>query len=707
MANKFIDFKQVRSINFGSALLIVGMLSMIIIPLPPFLLDLLFSLNITLSLIVLMACIYVVRPLEFSLFPTILLVTTLMRLTLNIASTRVVLLHGHEGRDAAGEVIRAFGEVVIGGNFVVGMIIFIILMIINFIVITKGAGRISEVTARFTLDAMPGKQMSIDGDVNAGMITQEEAKKRREEVMMESEFYGSMDGASKFVRGDAVAGLMILIINLVGGILIGVLQNSMSIQSAAETFSILTIGDGLVAQIPSLLLSISAAIMVTRVSNEQDMSQQTMSQLFKNPKPLLVTAFILLTLALIPNMPHLPLLIFSFALFVSTTYMGKIQDQKQKAADQASLSAAGTSGGPNQTGAVALKSDEDINWDDVAMVDRIAVEIGYGLINLVGMKKDGQLMSRLRGIRKKISQDLGFLIPPIHVKDNMNLSPNSYQIFLKGVNVAQAEVHPDKSMAINPGHITTPLQGIEAKDPTFNLDAFWIGPQQKDYAQGLGYTLVDVSTVIATNVNQIIRTNAAHILGYEEVQQLINRLANIDAKLVEMLTSAATGIPLNVIFNVLQRLLQSEIPLIDFRTIAEKMVELWSKSKDLDVLTDGVRVALKNLIVYSISGGQKEFPVAVIDRDLAEILQRSIQANQSMNEKIMVLEPSLTEKIYNKLLQYIRKCDLNSITPALVVSAELRQVVEQLFKPSIPTMHFLSFAEIPEDRQIKIIEKIG
>lgn len=699
MLKKFIDIKHIRQVNFGSAILIIAMLVMIIIPLPPFLLDLLFSFNITLSLVILMACIYVVRPLEFSLFPTILLVTTLLRLTLNIASTRVVLLHGHEGRDAAGDVIRAFGEVVIGGNFVVGMIIFIILMIINFIVITKGAGRISEVTARFILDAMPGKQMAIDADLNAGVISQEEAKKRRQDVMLESEFYGSMDGASKFVRGDAIAGLLILMINLIGGIMIGVLQNGMTLQLAAENFSILTIGDGLVAQIPSLLLSISAAIMVTRVSNEQDMSQQTLTQLFKNPKPLIVSGFILLALALIPHMPHLPLLIFSLALFVSTSYFNQLAQQKKLTSDlQTNPTTSTQTNNPLET---------EIDWDDVVIVDRIAIEIGYGLINLVGIKKEGQLMTRLKGIRKKISQDLGFLIPAIHVKDNMNLAANQYRIFLKGVQVGESLVHPDKSLAINPGHITTSLPGIACKDPSFNLDAYWISPQQKEYAQGLGFTFVDVSTVIATNVNQIIRANASHLLGYEEVQQLINRLANSDAKLVEMFTSSASGVPLNITFNVLQRLLQSGIPLIDFRTIAEKMVEIWSRTKDLDALTDGVRIALKHLIVYSISGGQKEFPVAVIDADLTEILQRSIQGNQSMNERIMVLEPSLTEKIYNKLLQYIKKCDISSITPALVVPHELRQMVEQLFKPSIPSMHFLSFAEIPEDRQIKIIEKIG
>lgn len=698
MLNGMVNVKQLRTVNLGSAFLIIAMLMMIVIPLPPFVLDLLFSFNITLSLIILMACIYIVSPLEFSLFPTILLITTLLRLTLNIASTRVVLLHGHEGPYAAGEVIRAFGEVVIGGNFVVGMIIFIILMIINFIVITKGAGRISEVTARFTLDAMPGKQMSIDADVNAGLINQEEAKKRRKQVIQESEFYGSMDGASKFVRGDAIAGLLILFINMIGGIIIGVFQNGMSFELAVENFSILTIGDGLVAQIPSLLLSISAAIIVTRVSNDEDISQQTLTQLFTNPKPLLVTSVILLCLALIPKMPHMPLMVFSLLVLVLASYV-----EKKKVA----LNSQARTDGNNKLEESSPRLETDLDWSDVVLIDRISLEIGYGLINLVGMKKDGQLISRIKGIRKKISKDYGFLIPAIHVKDNINLPPNTYRIHLKGVTVAESSVYPDKWLAINPGHITGTLPGVPCKDPSFNLDAFWIAEEQKDYAQGLGYTIVDVSTVIATNINQIIRANLTHILGYEEVHQLISRLANQDPKLAEAFTSPATGIPLAIIFSVLQKLLQSGVPIIDFRTIAEKMVDAWSKSKDQDVLTDSVRIALKHLIVYSICGSDKELPVAVIDNDLAQILLKSIQINQGAGEKMVVLEPSLTEKIYTRLLEYVQMCHLQSLPVILLLTNELRPLLERLFRPTIPNMHFLSFAEIPEDKQIRITEKIG
>jgi flagellar biosynthesis protein FlhA len=697
------NIAPIKTTSIGAAILVLAMLIMVIIPLPPYVLDFLFSFNISISLIILMVCIYVIRPLEFSVYPTILLITTLLRLTLNIASTRVVLLHGHEGPQAAGEVIRAFGEVVIGGNFVVGLIIFTILMIINFIVVTKGAGRISEVSARFTLDAMPGKQMSIDADLNAGVIGQEEAKKRRQEVIQEADFYGSMDGASKFVRGDAIAGLLILFINLVGGIIIGVFQNGMSFQAASMDFSILTIGDGLVAQIPALLLSISAAILVTRVSNEQDMGQQTMSQLFNNPRPLILTSLVMAGLALIPKMPHLPL--FSFALIIAgSTYL--LPSSKKKRALVLANSAPGNAVAAQQDAKAALTS-QDIDWNDVTPLDRIALEIGYGLIHLVGVKKDGQLISRIKGIRKKISQELGFLIPSIHVKDNLDLPSNVYRIYLKGVIVAQATVYPDKSLAISAEQIDKPLPGIPCKDPTFGLDGFWISEGQKDYAQGLGYTIVDVSTVIATNLNQVIRANTSHILGYEEVQQLINRLANSDPKLTEAFTSGVSAIPLNIVVTVLQKLLQSGIPIIDFRTIAEKMVDSWARVKDQEALTAAVRIALKHLIVYSICGNQKELPVAVIDNELAQILLKSVQTNQGVNEKIIVIEPALTEKLYNSFLEYVRVCELKSLPTILLLSHEIREMLERLFKPNIPNLNFLSFNEIPEEKQIKIIERIG
>lgn len=696
MIYRIVNLQQFKNSNAGSALLIVAMLIMVIIPLPPIMLDLLFSFNITLSLLILMVCLYVVRPLDFNVFPTILLITTLLRLTLNIASTRIVLLHGHQGTAAAGQVIKAFGEVVIGGNFVVGLIIFVILMIINFIVVTKGAGRISEVSARFTLDAMPGKQMAIDADLNAGSIGQEEAKKRRQEIIMESDFYGSMDGASKFVRGDAIAGLLILFINLIGGIIIGTTQYNMSFASAAHTFSILTIGDGLVAQIPSLLLSISAAMMVTRVSNEADISQQTVSQLLTNPKPIFLSAFVLACLASIPGMPHIPLLSFAVGGFIMSYFLSMQKNLEPELA-----------GFPAPIDKKLPENSVEIEWADVTSTDRIALELGYGLIPLVGIKKDGQLVSRIKGVRKKLSQKLGFLIPSVHIKDNFNLAPNAYRIYLKGVVVAESVVYADKLLAISAGESKQALPGIPSKDPTFGLDCYWIAENQKDYAQGLGFTIVDASTVIATHLNQIIQTNAGYILGYEEVQQLISRLVNSEPKLAETLSSSAHGIPITVIFSVLQKLLQSEIPIVDFTTIAETMIDSWARVKDQEVVTTSVRIALKHLIVYSICGHEKELPAAVLDNELTQVLLKSVQLNQSLNEKMVVLEPGLTDKIYNQLLEYVKKCESKSLPVIFLMHDELRTVMERLFKTSIPNMHFLAFAEIPDNKQIKIIERIG
>lgn len=696
MVNKITSIEFIKNFHFGILFLIVVMLLMTILPLPPFILDLLFTSNITLSLIILMVCVYVFRPLEFSIFPTILLVTTLLRLTLNIASTRVVLLNGHEGPSAAGQVIRAFGEVVIGGNFVVGMIVFAILMIINFVVVTKGAGRVSEVSARFTLDAMPGKQMSIDADLNAGIINQEEAKRRRSEIIQEADFYGSMDGASKFVRGDAIAGLLILFINLIGGIIIGVFQHGMPIGLAMKNFSLLTIGDGLVAQIPSLLMSIAAAIMVTRVSNEQDIRQQTITQLFSNPKPLTLTSATIFVLALVPHMPHVPFLTLAFLSMTASYFI--YNRQKNKDAKKTD---------PSASAAQAKAEQPELDWDEVVSNDRIALEIGYNLVSLVGINKNGLLINRIKGIRKKLSMELGFLIPPVHVKDNLTLIPNHYRIYLKGVIISESEIYPDMNLAINPGHIKQVLTGVQCKDPTFGLDACWVNMDQRDFAQGLGYTVVDASTVLATHLNQVIRTNSSHLLGYDEVQQLLNKLTRSTPKLVETLTSSTQGVPLNIIVTVLQRLLQSDVPIIDMRTIAEKMIESWARSKDIESLVEAVRVSLKHLIVYSICNNSKEVPVAVFDPDLAQILHKSIQQKPEIGEKIVILEPSLTERIFSKLLEYVRKCELESIPAILLASSELRSLLEKIFKPGIPTMHFLAHSEIPDDRQLSIIAKIG
>lgn len=705
MDGEFYILSRLKNFNFGVLALVISMLVMTILPLPPLMLDLLFTFNIALSLIILMVCVYVVRPLEFSIFPTVLLIATLLRLTLNISSTRVVLLHGNQGPGAAGQVIKSFGEVVIGGNFIVGLIIFAILMIINFVVITKGAGRISEVSARFTLDAMPGKQMSIDSDLNAGLLTQEEAKLKRQEVVQEADFYGSMDGASKFVRGDAIAGMLILFINLIGGILIGIFQHHMLLIDAVHNFSILTIGDGLVAQIPSLLMSISAAIIVTRVSNEQDITQQTVSQIFNNDKPIFISAIVLIVLAMIPNMPHFAFLLLGSALLVvgyliNASKMALGLPKKNVDNEIAQLSS-------NVSQKASGQMAEDIGWDDVVSMDRLSLEIGYGLIGLVGVNKDGILINRIKNIRKKLSLELGFLIPPIHIKDNINLGANHYSILLKNVVIANYEVYSDKILAINPGYIQQTLNGIPCKDPSFGLDAYWIGASQRDFAVGLGFTVVDCSTVIATHLNQLIRSNASHMLGYDEVQQILNRLAQTMPKLVETLTTSTQSVPLNVIVTLMQKLLAANIPLIDMRTIAEKMIESWSFSKNIEHMYESVRVALKNLIVYNIANNDKKLPVAVLEDELAQILHRSIQPNQESGEKIMVIEPTLSERIYTKLLEYLQRCEMESIPAVLLVAKELRPLFEKLYKSGIPSMHFLSTDEVPDDKQITFMAKIG
>tara|TARA_Y100000588_G_C14256296_1_gene925624 strand:- start:1033 stop:3123 length:2091 start_codon:yes stop_codon:yes gene_type:complete len=683
--------------SIGTIFMVMAMLVMVIIQLPPFMLDMFFSFNITISLLILMVSLSIVEPLEFSIFPTILLVTTLLRLTLNIASTRVVLLHGNEGTQAAGEIIRAFGEVVIGGNFVVGLIVFAILMIINFIVVTKGAGRISEVSARFTLDALPGKQMAIDADVGAGVVTQQEAKEMRKSLMQEADFYGAMDGASKFVRGDAVASLLILVINLLGGIAIGVFQHGMSFSDSARTFAILTIGDGLVAQIPALLLSIAAALIVTRVSSDQNISDQTVSQVFRNSKPIFLSAVVLSCLAVIPQMPHTPLLAFASLLFFS----GYVFSEKQK------TQTATETGDGHQNSEVLDDESEEIGWSDVASTDRVVLEIGYGLIHLVGVNQDGALISRIKGIRKKLSKDLGFLIPSIRVRDNLDLPSNHYVFSLKGVQIAKASVQPGKLLAISSGPVSGQLKGVACKEPTFGLDGYWISSGQREYAQGLGYTVVDESTVIATHINHLLKTNASHVFGYNETHELVNNLMKTEPKLCESLTSGASAVPMNTIVTVLQKLLQSGIPLIDFRTTAETMIDAWSKVKEQDKLVESVRISLKQLIVYSICGSQHELPVAVLDNELTHILLKSVQVNQSANEKMVVLEPTLTENIYNRLLEYIQKCEVQSLPSILLLNNELRGLIEKLFKPSIPNLHFLSYSEIPEEKQIKVIQRIG
>jgi len=687
-------FSELIQGGIGAPLLLLGMLAMVILPLPPILLDMFFTFNITFALITLLIVIYAKKPLDFALFPTIILIATLLRLSLNVASTRVVLLHGHEGPDAAGQVIQSFGEVVIGGNYAVGMVVFIILVIINFVVVTKGAGRVAEVSARFTLDSMPGKQMAIDADLNQGLIDQDQAKARREEVTREADFYGSMDGASKFVRGDAIAGILITIINVAGGFTIGMLQHDLSAAQSAEYFVLLTIGDGLVAQIPGLILSTAAGIMVTRENREEDMGGKFIANLFNKPKTMGVTSGIMAIIGLVPGMPHFAFLTFSAITGVLAWRMKQknTSTELEVVQEQQALQA--------QT--EENESDlKELSWDDVMPIDSIGLEVGYRLIPMVDKSQGGQLMSRIKGVRKKLSQDLGFLIPPVHIRDNLDLAPNVYRIALMGVSVGEAEVHPEHDMAINPGQVFGEIDGIKTKDPAFGLPATWIEQNVKENAQTLGYTVVDANTVIATHLSQLLNENATQLLGHEEVQQLLDRLAASAPKLVEDLVPKI--LPLSTLVKVLQNLLNESIPVRDFKTIIEAMAEYASQTQDAGILTAQVRVALGRFIVQHINGLGNELSVITLEPSLEQLLLQSLQ----MSEDGGGIEPGLAERIHQSLTESAQTQEMNGSPAILLVSGQVRLMMMRFVKHSIPNMHVLAYNEVPDSMQIKIVSTVG
>tara|TARA_R110000787_G_scaffold73381_3_gene163390 strand:+ start:7 stop:2115 length:2109 start_codon:yes stop_codon:yes gene_type:complete len=674
-------------VGAGTPMLVVVMLAMVVLPLPPVMLDLLFTFNISLSLIVLLAVVYTARPLEFAIFPTVLLIATLLRLALNIASTRVVLLNGHEGTDAAGKVIEAFGDFVVGGNYAVGLVVFAILVIINFVVVTKGGGRISEVSARFTLDAMPGKQMAIDADLNAGQITQEEAHQRRQDVGREADFYGAMDGASKFVRGDAVAGILILFINIIGGMTIGMLQHDLSMAQSAHNYVLLTIGDGLVAQIPSLLLSTAAAIIVTRVSDAQDMGQQVVTQLFKNPRALMITGCVLGALGLVPGMPNLV-----FLSLAGLMMGGALMLTQAGVADQTDVV---------ESAPAAPTEQRELSWEDVPPVDVIGLEVGYRLISLVDKNQGGELLGRVKGVRKKLSQDLGFLVQAVHIRDNLDLSPNTYRITLLDVPVGEAEVHPGKELAINPGQVFGALRGVETSDPAFGLKAVWIEPNQRDEAQAMGYTVVDCSTVIATHLSELLKQHAHNLLGHDEVQQLLNQLAKSSPKLVENLVP--NTLSLSVILKVMQNLLEEGIPVRDVRTIAENLTERGSKSQEADTLTAQVRIALSRTIYQHINGMANELEVMTLDTELEQILLSVIQGSTTGGG----LEPGLTDRMLRQINEYAQTQTADGRTPVLLVSSSLRAWLSRLVRGANPGMHVLAFEEIPANKRIRVTSTAG
>lgn len=677
----------------GTPLFVLAVLAMVILPMHPFLLDTLFSFNITLSMIVLLVAVYTRRPLDFAAFPTILLIATLLRLALNIASTRVVLLHGHEGADAAGNVIEAFGSVVIGGNYTVGLVVFAILIIINFVVITKGAGRISEVTARFTLDAMPGKQMAIDADLNSGLITQEEAKQRRQDVTREADFYGSMDGASKFVKGDAIAGILILMINLIGGFIIGMVQHGLSFGQAVEVYTLLSIGDGLVAQIPALLLSVATAIVITRENDDKDMSEQVSLQLISNPRILIIAASILFIMGVVPGMPHIAFL--SMALLLAGMAYLRIKAEKQETSGELVTQ-------QKQLADATPPEQKEIGWDDVHQVDTIGLEVGYRLIPMVDKTQGGELLARIKGVRKKLSQELGFLVPAVHIRDNLDLGPNQYRITLMGVTFGEADIRPEWEMAINPGQVFGELKGEKTIDPAFGLEATWIRREDREHAQTLGYTVVDSATVIATHLSQILTNNASQLLGHEEGQQLLDMLGKQTPKLSEALVPDTLN--LAAVVKVLQNLLSEGVPVRDFRTIAQTLVEYGAKSQDTDVLTAAVRISLRRLIVQEAAGGMEELPVITLAPELEQMLHQSMQAAGNEGAGI---EPGMAEKIQQSLQEAHQRQEMNGQPSVLLTSGVLRNTLSRFVRNTIPGMHVLSYQEVPDDKQIRITSSIG
>lgn len=707
--------------NLSIPILLLMLLGMMTLPLPAFLLDVFFSFNIALSIVVLLVGVYTLRPLDFAVFPTILLVATLLRLALNVASTRVVLLNGHEGGDAAGKVIQAFGEVVIGGNYAVGLVVFIILMIINFVVVTKGAGRISEVSARFTLDAMPGKQMAIDADLNAGLIDQDEARTRRADVAAEADFYGAMDGASKFVRGDAVAGILILVINIIGGLAVGMAQHDLEFMEALEKYVLLTIGDGLVAQIPSLLLSTATAIMVTRVNSSEDMNRQVLSQMFDSPRAMAVAAFILFVMGVVPGMPHVPFLSLAIVCGLLAYYI-HFKHQQVEVVEEGGFSqrnsgvpkSSGSPAGAGQVPSASLPAPDrpasqeptEVSWDDVTPVDIIGLEVGYRLIPLVDKNQSGELLGRIKGVRKKLSQEMGFLIPAVHIRDNLDLLPSAYRITLMGVTVGEGEVYPDRYMAINPGQVFGRLDGTKTRDPAFGLEAVWVDESHRDQAQTLGYTVVDAATVAATHLNQIIQQHIHELIGHEDVQKWLDLLAEKSPKLVEELVP--NTISINQLLKVLQSLLREHVPIRDMRTIAEALAAHGDKNMDTNTLTAAARASLARQIVQSIVGQDANLPVITLDPALEQLLLQSVQqAQKSGADDGALLEPQLAERLNNALVSAAKNQEAAGKPIVLLVAVPLRSMMAQFVRFNIPQMRVLAYNEVSDNKALSIDASVG
>ena len=672
--------------GLGAPFLVLLMLVMMVLPIPTIGLDLLFTFNIALSLIVLLVTVYVSRPLEFSSFPTVLLVATMLRLSLNIASTRVVLLEGHTGTASAGQVIESFGNFVIGGNYAVGFVVFAILVIINFVVVTKGAGRVSEVSARFVLDAMPGKQMAIDADLNAGLVDQEEARRRREDIAQEADFYGSMDGASKFVKGDAIAGLLILFINIVGGLAVGVGQHGLSFAEAGTNYTLLTIGDGLVAQIPSLLLSIGTAVIVTRVSSSEDMGVQISTQLFKDPRAITITAGLIGLLGIVPGMPNLVFLILAAALGGYAYLSRKTFEVAEEVVEEEPIK-------PIKT---------DLTWDDVRTTDILGLEVGFGLIPLVDARQGGKLPDRIKAVRRKLTEELGFLIHTVHIRDNLDLPPTRYRISILGVTEGEADLYPDKEMAIGSGVESSALKGVTTKDPAYGMDAVWIRIDQRDYAQSLGYTVVDPGTVIATHMSKLLTQHAGNLLGHEEVQALLDALGKSAPRLVEDLVPKM--LPLPTVVKVLQNLLEEGIPVRDMRSIAETLAEKGTQTQDAEDLTAAVRVALRRQITGQLTAFEDALPVITLDAELEKLCLDSVASESGGG---LGIEPGLAERLYQSLADSVARQEVNGEPAVLLVSPKLRPWLASMVRHTIPLLKVLAYNEIAETKRLKVIANIG
>ena len=683
-----LPLRQLMLSGIGIPVGVLALLAMVVLPLPAIALDLLFTFNIALSMMIVVAVFTVRKPLDFAIFPTVLLIATLLRLALNVASTRVVLMHGHNGTAAAGHVIEAFGAFVIGGNYAVGIVVFIILTIINFVVITKGAGRISEVSARFTLDAMPGKQMAIDADLNAGLINQEEARTRRVEVRSEADFYGSMDGASKFVRGDATAGILILVINVLGGLAIGTMMHDLPFAEAAKIYVLLTIGDGLVAQIPALMLATAVAVIVTRMSRDQDMGGEVARQLVADPRLLGVAAGVLALLGVVPGMPNLVFLSMAGLAAGSAWFIHR--RQTREAAAPATI-----------TPTAAVGESRELSWDDMQPVDLVGLEVGYRLVPLVDKGQGGDLLARIRGVRLKVSQELGFLVPAVHIRDNLDLSPNAYRIQLSGVPVGEGSVYPEREMAINPGRVFGPLQGISTRDPAFGMDAVWIEPAQREHAQSLGYTVVDASTVVATHLSQLIAQHAHEILGHEETQNLLTNLAKTAPKLVEDLVPKVLSV--GVVVKVLQGLLAERVPVRNLRSVLEALAEHSGRIQDPQALVAQVRIALSRQIVQDIVGISQELPVITLDPGIEQMLGNSVgTAGGSPG-----LEPGLAERLQGHLVEAARRQEVAGQPAVLLVPPALRPILARFLRATVPQMHVLAWNEIPDSRRVRLVSTIG